>query len=210
MKGRRFLNFSKAESRVDRRRNFNYTSGMKASLTPRKRNGFCTIFAALIILTTCCHAEETNHSFGIYLIESAHDYRDFIAYWRGTNDWSHLILKPTPVIASDDIIAYNFTNHLMTLTPEAFQRISHDASWMSASASGGVPFVVVADGQRVYLGSFGGGGGSIPICVPLIGGTDRPNTLMIYRDYACDPRNSSDPRSDERIRLALEALHKLK
>src|ERR1035437_8246258 len=202
---------------------------MKVSVTSRKRNSFCIIFAVLLGSATFCFAEETNqtHSFGIYLIKDDTDRRgfarhfaDFHAYFRATNDWSHLTLKSTPEISSDDIVSYNFTNHLMTLTPGAFHSFTH-TDFASGSA---IPFVTVADGQRIYMGGIYGGG-NIPVWgIPSIdwwspnlptnydwGKSDYFPTNSFLISISCDRCSSTnDFRSDERIRQALEALHKLK
>jgi hypothetical protein len=81
-----------------------------------------------------------------------------------------------------------------------------------------MPFVVVADGQRIYIGVFVTCSSSMSFAVPAIV-VDRqkvvkdqpPDTLVIERAY---PQASfgvgPDPRSDPRIKTALSALHQQK
>jgi hypothetical protein len=97
----------------------------------------------------------------------------------------------------------------MTLTPEAFKRVPRPSI-------PGTPFVVVVNGERIYLGAFTTPWSSIPVFVPSIISVGwyanlPPDTLQIDRGYP-GPRKLTDPdpRPDERIKRALGALHKLK
>lgn len=169
------------------------------------------IFAAFLGVAVACPAAEIKrpHSFGLYLIEESADSVRGVLH-RGTGDWSHVTLKLPPVVSNADIQAYSFTNHLLTLTPEAFQRIRRLPSIP------GTPFVAVADGERIYLGAFTTSSSSIPLSVPSITvpslDTNLPaNSVWITLGYPGPYLNTNaDRRSDERIRKALEALRKLK
>jgi hypothetical protein len=118
-----------------------------------------------------------------------------------------------PLISDADLVAYDFTNHVMTVKPEVFRRLP----------GGEVPFVVVADGERIYLGAFTTWLSSKTLCIPSIvpdivrpsfDMAERHNTLSIDDGYPPSYRSAKctnpDPRSDERIRQALAALGKLK
>jgi len=151
---------------------------------------------------------ETTNSFGIYLIAEPVDNR-IIAYGKG--EWSRLRLAEPPLISATDIVSYDFAEHAMRLRPEAIARIPRPPVE-------GTPFVVAANGERIYLGVFTTGSSSMSFAVPSIT-VDRqwlvtnqpPDTLVIERAYP-SPRFGvgPDPRGDQRIRTALKALHRVK
>jgi hypothetical protein len=126
-------------------------------------------------------------------------------------DWKHVPLAKTPVISEADIMAYDFTNHLMTVKPEALKRLPKPAV-------SGTPFVVVARGERVYLGVFMTCVSSISVALPSIVVDEHmvdtnlpPNTLRIDRVYAAPHSKSEpDPRADERVMRALAWVLKIK
>ena len=165
------------------------------------------ILLAAVALCAVCRAQKTN-SFSIYLPSEPVD-RRITAYGKG--DWSRIRLAETPLISAADILSYDFADHSMRLRSEALARIPRPPVW-------GTPFVVVANGQPIYLGVFMTGDSSMSFAVPRIM-TDRrvlvtnqaPDILVIER---ASPRPSfgvgPDPRGDQRIQTALAALHKLK
>jgi len=168
------------------------------------------ITLTLLCVTVGCTSRtaQRTHSFGLYLTTSPVD-RRLIAY--GTGDWTHVALSETPVISDADIVDYDFTTHSLRVTPAALARIPRPLVE-------GTPFVVVADGQRIYLGVFTTGRSSMSFAVPNIMVdrramfTNQPaDTVLIERAY---PSSSfgvgPDPRSDARVRQALAALQKLK
>lgn len=165
------------------------------------------IFLGLLTLSTVYKGEITN-TFGIYLMEEPVD-RRLTTYGKG--DWSRIRLSASPVISATDIVSYDFAEHGMRLRPEALARIPRPPV-------PGTPFVVVANGERIYLGAFVTGASSMSFAVPTIMVDRRaivtnqpPDTLMIERAY---PQPSfgvgPDPRGDPRIRAALTALGKLR
>jgi len=62
---------------------------------------------------------------------------------------SHVDIAEEPVIAADDIIAYNAETHEITLTASAFERISR-----LEVLTRGRSFLVCVDNQPVYWGAF--------------------------------------------------------
>jgi len=119
--------------------------------------------------------------------------------------------EPSPLIAGDDIISYDLSTHAMKLQREALARIPNPPV-------DGTPFIVVAQGQRVYLGVFITITSSHSFAVPVIDAHPQAlnpshpaDTLVIERAY---PSKSfgvgPDPRGDERIKTALIALGKSK
>jgi hypothetical protein len=146
-------------------------------------------------------------SFGLYLIEEPVDSIRRVLH-DGTGEWSRVTLKLPPVVSGADISAYDFTNHLVTLTRESFGRLR------TLSSIPGTPFVAVANGERIYLGAFTTSASSIPLSVPCI--TVPPleklpaSSVRISLGYPGPYRNTNaDRRFDERIRKALSTLGKL-
>ena len=166
----------------------------------------CTIFLAIMGIALICKSETTTNSFGIYLLAEPVDPRILA----GKVDWSHVNLQSTPVISESDILAYDFTEHWITLKAGAFKRLP-------LPSIPGTPFVVVANGERIYLGAFTTPLSSQSLAVPsilvLAGGRASLPADTVQIDRAYPPASfgaGPDPRSDERIRRTLVALHKIK
>lgn len=150
----------------------------------------------------------TADVFAIYLAAEPVDGR-MTGYGKG--DWSNLRLSASPLIAGDDIISYDLSTHSVRLRREALARIP-------SPPVHGTPFVVVAQGHRVYLGVFVTIASSRSFAVPAIvvdryvmDPTRSRDTLVIERSYPSPEFGvGPDPRGDERIKTALAALRKLK
>jgi len=56
---------------------------------------------------------------------------------------------PTPIISDAELVSYDTTNHTFSVTPPARERVSQ-----RCTHSLQVPFVVVAEGEAVYVGVF--------------------------------------------------------
>jgi hypothetical protein len=144
--------------------------------------------------------------FAVYLFK---DYEDLEA---SALNWKSRPLAATPVVSGADLVSYNFTNHLLTFTPEAARRFSKfHISHLTE------PFVVAADGGRIYRGAFVSAACSQSIPLPSItlwgGGTFNrdtnlpANSLFLERTYAAPfIKTDPDPRSDYRIKRAFEEL----
>lgn len=125
-----------------------------------------------------------------------------------------LKLEAKPLLTDKDIVTYYWGDHIIQLTPEAFQALQRMREiW---HAQGCRPFVVVADGQRCYLGAFSSDlAGSIPK-VPLgciwtnLPQVPPENAIRIGPISMWDPRRppEQDTRNDPRLRQALSALGK--
>jgi hypothetical protein len=161
----------------------------------------------MVALCSGCRAETTN-SFGIYLLSDPVDRRITA---KGKGDLSRIRLAESPLISAADIVSYDFADHSIRLRSEKLARIPRPPVE-------GTPFVVVADGQGIYLGVFTTCVSSMSFAVPSIMVNRRPlvtnqppDVLVIERAY---PQPSfgvgPDPRGDQRIKTALAALHKLK
>jgi hypothetical protein len=116
-----------------------------------------TNFTGNVAFSVVSKGEATN-SFGIYLTAETVD-RHITGYGRG--NWSHIRLLESPLISAADIISYNFTEHSIRLRPEALAKIPQPPVE-------GTPFVVVANGERIYLGVFVTCISSMSFAVPTI------------------------------------------
>jgi hypothetical protein len=151
---------------------------------------------------------ETADVFAIYLVADPVDPR-IPGY--GEGDWSRLRLSATPLFAGDDLISYDLSTHTMRLRREALARIPKPPV-------DGAPFVVVANGQRIYLGVFITASSSHSFGVPAIDAhpqvlnpTQAADTLVIDRAYpSASFGRGPDPRGDDRIKAALTTLGKAK
>ena len=129
--------------------------------------------------------------------------------WYGEGDWSHVRLADSPLIAAEDILEYDFARHSIRLRPEALARIPHPGL-------SGTPFVLIAHGQRIYLGAFVTKISSFSCAVPsIVVGPQDPaqpkDTIVIDRAYPAPSFGvGPDPRGDDRIKAALIELHKLR
>jgi hypothetical protein len=151
---------------------------------------------------------ETTNSFCLYLTAEPIDGR-ILAYGKG--DWAAVRLSEFPSISAADIIRYDFLDHSMKLRPEALAKVPRPPV-------NGTPFIVVENGESIYLGAFTTCFSSMSFAVPT-STVDRlalvtnqpPGTLVVARAYP-EPAFGvgPDPRGDKRIKAALTALHKLK
>ena len=166
-----------------------------------------SVLALLFISASVLQAAPPEkHSFAIYLV--AESQRSYAAL--RDDAWPQVKLAKTPIISDADIVSYDILQHAMTLTPAAMKRATK-------RSLAGTPFVVVADGERIYAGYFTSCIMSVAFPNPAIVVDrsaifpDQPaNTLYLDREY---PESQSsvgpDPRADKRIVAALTALGKL-
>ena len=152
------------------------------------------------------------HSFGIFMPRE-----DVLNFTRDVEERvrAYLQRKPGdiplanfPLISDRDIESYDWKTHTLTVDRTAIRRILRPLVW-------GTPFVVVVDGAPVYVGAFYSSVSSQSCPVPVImtdSFLNRTNTLVIDRAYpgATPDQLANDPRSDGRIKIALQALGKLK
>src|SRR6185312_8510123 len=99
---------------------------------------------------------ESQIKFGIFLTINPD-----LAIRASKVDLARIQLASSPVISADDILSYDFSTHAMKLRGETLARIPNPPVH-------GLPFVVVANGQRIYLGAFWTDVSSIPSTVPTI------------------------------------------
>ena len=152
---------------------------------------------------TAAPPADTN-LFAIYLVAGPVDNRLTV---HGTGNWTHLPLLRAPIITERNLHAYEWKTHTLRLKggmlPASLGRVPVQ----------GIPFVVVAAGEKIYLGTFMTTFSSMAVAVPaIVADPIRGDlaTMVIDRTYpGGDSGPGPDPRNDERIRRALEAAGKL-
>ncbi|MFA5779474.1 MAG: hypothetical protein WC947_05020 [Elusimicrobiota bacterium] len=170
------------------------------------------IFVLIFLSTFGCKAEvqkELKHSFGIYLIKEGKftEVGKDPYYLKSIKvDLHKAELLKKPIISDKDIVEYDWENHTLTVNAEAVARIPQPSSF-------GIPFVVVADGNRCYVGGFWTMVSSVGCLHPIIEVNDaKDGTFRIRAGYPRDVNllKENDPRFDERIKKSLKGLGKLK
>ena len=139
-----------------------------------------------------------KHRFAIYLVADPIDAGrpDQVAL-------EQLHLATEPIITENDLLGYDWKQHILKLAPGVRHNVPSPGAW-------GIPFVVVADGRRCYLGVFWGHGSSYmpKSAVAYVGSiTVRLASKDSISIEAPPIAGGKDPRSDPRIRKALEALN---
>ncbi len=153
-----------------------------------------------------------TRSFGIFLpredvLSSTRDVEERVRAYLQSRP-GDIPLARYPLISDRDIENYDWNTHTLTVDRSVIRRIRTPLVW-------GTPFVVVADGEPVYVGAFYTAVSSQSCPAPVImtdGFLNRTNTLVIDRAYpgATSDQMANDPRSDARLKKALQALGKLK
>ena len=146
--------------------------------------------SVLFFFSFSLKADEKTPSFAIYLVKEPNEKIE------------NAILESIPLITDKDIISYEWKDHIITLTEEGAKKIPD--KW-------GDEFIIVANGQRCYQGMFWSSLLSSIYSKPIINVFRKTNVIKIKRAYPSEKyARGTDPRSDERIKNALEALGKLK
>lgn len=135
--------------------------------------------------------ENKDHSFGIYLVTSkVKSYEVELASFS---------LADEPMISDKDIVEYDWKTHRIDLVPGI--KLPEPRS----------EFIVVADGERCYLGAFWSQYWSIACSVPNIEYEQAGDYIEIEAAHPGAPfRKDIDPRGDKRILKCLKALGKIK
>jgi hypothetical protein len=165
-------------------------------------------FVRAILIALCftfiagCDSARLNaNRFAIYLVAVPN------------TDINKIILGDEPVLTAVDIVSYDWNTHTMELTDRGL----HSIPATKEVGVHGKPFVVVADGQRCYIGAFWTAFSSIAYPNPVIEVSldTRSNKVPIRRAYPFPyetngTKTKNDPRTDKRIFKVLSELHKLK
>ena len=115
-----------------------------------------------------------------------------------------------PFVSDQDIQSYDWKTHTLAVDKSVLRRVRQHAPSLR-----GAPFVVVADGEPVYVGAFYTAASSFSCPVPVIlvdGFLTQGNTLTIDRAYPGELPDMAghDPRAAPRIKKALQSLGKLR
>jgi hypothetical protein len=118
-----------------------------------------------------------------------------------------LKLAGSPWLTDQDVVAYVWAAHTLILKSGA-----DDARWSSHHGTGGVGFVVLIGGRRVYAGvlmiPFSSQSCGAPVILPASG---TPPSLVIGLGYPDSTRfTGDDPRGNPLIREVFESSGKLR
>lgn len=93
------------------------------------------------------NSNDDSKIFGIYLLKN-----DTLSTDKAKQfPLEFLIVANEPIINIDDIISYEWSNHIINLTPEAFERFKTVETKIKSTY--GLPFIVMVDEQKIYLGN---------------------------------------------------------
>jgi hypothetical protein len=158
--------------------------------------GFSAVLVAVVLVAIALSGARQQHSFAIYLVKGL----DTAAARAMALD--ELPLEAEPVLTDQDLTAYHWPSHTLALADEEAV-----LARLPQTPVHGLPFVVMANGERIYLGAFWTSFSSQSVDLPVI------DTLL--RDWTIRPgypwvhQLDPDPRGDARIRKALRNLGKL-
>ena len=124
---------------------------------------------------------------------------------KASPDLNKIELQDAPLLTDEDIVSYNWRDHVLVLTDEGFGKLP------TSEGVGvyGKPFIVVADGTRCYLGAFWTGFSSVIHPNPVIDVSFRAEEKIVTIQRAYPSANfarGDDPRSDTRILKVLTQL----
>jgi hypothetical protein len=152
------------------------------------------IVAAMGMWFTMSADPSTN--FGIYLTTTPMDVTSMMS--PRIDDLSRIALEDTPMIAESDVESYDGTNGIITVKEETLKRIP-------SPAMTGRTFVVVAGGERIFLGALWSPWSSFGVSVPtwIVGIPAGPGHPSNSRRLYPGARSSSATWTDPRIARAL-------
>lgn len=138
--------------------------------------------------------DNAGSRFAIYLVKETNT---ITAIEKGIGN---VELEGNPIISGKDIKSYNWSDHTIEFNEEIYGRIPK-------VPMSGLPFVVVADGERIYTGAFWTSFSSVSTDLPVIDVLIKP--FKIVMGYPGKPDNASDQRNDMRIYKVLKETGKL-
>lgn len=124
-------------------------------------------------------------------------------------------LQKKPLFTLDDFVCYSWEDHWFKLTPDALKRLPQANT--PEKRMSGIPFVLLANGERIYLGGFWTHLSSASFPNPAIVSDEmwlpgRLNWLTIDRAYpgtVSTELKDDDPRNSPVLKKALEAAGKI-
>ena len=157
-------------------------------------------------------AEETKRPrFGIYMPKldvytQTMDVTERVIAYQRTSKPDEIPLAEFPIISDEDLLSYDWETHTLELRKSRWFMVR-------SPSSHGIPFVVVVDGVPIYVGAFWSEFSSIPSSVPTIMWDDRQTSKAMtigLGSRATTSDDRKDPRSNEKLKQALQELGKLK
>jgi len=153
-------------------------------------------------------SKEAQHSFAIFNVKTLVDVTN--EQTMQEIDLEKLVLDPTPLLTDEDIVSYDWDRHLVRLKPGVRERMMPKKLELK-----GIPFVVVAGGERIYLGAFRTPVSSFAHCCPVIhthpydmiqedDGSKIENAFIIHPPMMTPEGSTPSPHEDLRISEALE------
>ncbi len=157
----------------------------------------------IIVISNCSDPSsfDNNDRFAIYLLKD----ESLTAENVSKIELSELKLKDTPSITFNDLSGYDTVNHKVYLLEDPIEYFGTNYNEILFSKYTGNPFVLIANGKRIFYGYFISLTSSY--CAPnapVIFNFDNRNsqhTFIINR--GCFTESSLDVRNDERIFIAL-------
>ena len=162
---------------------------------------FLILFSFFIGCDTSIDSNSDSSVFGIYLLKN-----DTLSSDNAKKlSLESLDVDNAPIISIDDIISYDWSNHIINLTPESFERFNIIETKIKSTY--GLPFIIIANNQKIYLGTIHPGYSSyFHMDLPFIGVAP----FIEMRIGRAPDKNMEDKRIDQRIYSALKNNNKIK
>jgi len=154
------------------------------------------------IFNFCCENSNSpnDDDFGIYLLSNT----SLTTLDAKEISIKSLAVQNEPIIDITDIVTYNWEEHLITLTSEAFEHFGNVENKIKSTY--GLPFIFIAEGDKIYLGNIYPAYSSyVHIDLPSI--TVAPFIEM--RIERSPSQDVEDKRNDDRIFSILQEHDKI-
>lgn len=167
---------------------------------------FAVTVGSLLIATLVGRAAECTNKFAIHLVTDQVSQDSIL---KGTARPEGLKLSAQPIISDSDLVSYDTNKHALSVRPAVVARVEEACKKRLQT-----PFVLLACGERVYVGIFSSPYSSFSAELPTITiGLWATNsatgnvTLTIDRAYPAPSSISPpDPRGDPRVATAIRQL----
>ncbi len=161
------------------------------------------VIIAILLLASGCTSSPTlekgrvSPNFEIYLVDTP-KLGDVI-----DTTLSDIPVQSEPLLTEEDLVIYDWSEHILSLTPEGAKKFP------SQIPLDGLPFVVMAKGERIYLGAFWTPISSLYIPeLPIIMMPSDSTTIQIL--YSSTSGQVIDPRNNSKLYTVLKETGKLK
>lgn len=156
-----------------------------------------------------------HNKLSIYLVAGNFDRRS-IEFGRGAPSPYSVKLEPQALISDTDIMAWNSTNYSFDVSPAAAMRIAFRCEGRER------PFVLMAEGRRMFVGLFGRATSSIGSSVPtiftdtleadcIVGATNLPVDVLgriLGRDHTTIDKFFAMPGKTTNVTIVIESLER--